>query len=74
MNLNWAREMKTIGKFNIKMTVYSFIFFTLLFSEICHSADRDGRFSVVGPGIDSCTTFRETIETGKKTENWIRWN
>jgi hypothetical protein len=66
--------MKTNCKFNNKIIVYSFVFFTLLFLEICHSADSNGKFSVVGPGIDSCTTFIETVETGKNTDNWIRWN
>ena len=74
MNLDGAIEMKTIDKFKNKITVYSFVVFTLLFSEICHSADRQGDFTVLGPGIDSCTTFIEAVETGKNTDNWTIWN
>ncbi len=74
MNLNGGKEMQTIGKFNNKITVYSFVFLTLLFSETCHSADSKGNFSVLGPGIDSCTAFIETVDRGKNADIWIRWN
>lgn len=74
MNLKGTRKMKIIGMFNNKITVYLFVIFTLLFSEICHSADSNGNFSVIGPGIDSCAAFIEAVESGKDTDNWIRWN